>query len=286
MSFTHGGSTPPFRIFCLTQCDFMNCCAICTASSYTIKPLYEVMRISYKSTLYRDVLHAAIEREDYSCDAFFFPYGVAVFWGADKELGLQIIKNEITPFEQQPLIDPEKDAFTYSYGDAVKVFEDEITLPDEALLTKLALSHAIAQSVKISAFETSLQQSFQLTKKLPEDLAKYGKISLSRKEIRRKMGELFIARNSVNLNIDVLDTPEFFWEYPELDPLYHLMANYLDIRSRVEILNQRLNVLHGLFEMLGSELNHSHSNRLEWTIIWLILIEVVISLVVHVFHII
>ena len=62
-------------------------------------------------------------------------------------------------------------------------------------------------------------------------------------------------------------------------------ANYLDIRTRVEILNQRLNVIHDLFEMLGTELNHSHSNRLEWTIIWLILIEVIISLTVHVFHI-
>ena len=99
------------------------------------------------------------------------------------------------------------------------------------------------------------------------------------------MGELFITRNSINLNMDILDTPEFFWEYPELEPTYLLMANYLDVRTRVEILNQRLNVLRDLFEMLGSELNHSHSNRLEWTIILLILIEVIISLTVHVFHI-
>lgn len=263
----------------------MDCCAICTASSYTIKPLYEVMRITYKSALYRDVVHVTIEKDDLSCEAFFFSYGVTVFWGVDKEKGLQIIKDEIAPFEQQKSVDMETDIFTYGYGDAAKIFEDEITLPNQSILTKLAISQAIAQSVKLGAFETSLQKTFKLTTQIPEDLAKYGKISLSRKEIRRKMGELFIARNSVNLNMDVLDTPEFFWEYPELDPLYHLMANYLDIRTRVEILNQRLNVIHGLFEMLATELNHSHSNRLEWTIICLIIIEVIISLVVHVFHI-
>lgn len=198
---------------------------------------------------------------------------------------MQILKDEIAPFEQNPLKDPEKDTFSYIYGDSAKIFEDEIILPDESILTKLAISHAIAQSVKLSGFETSLQRTFQLTKQIPEDLAKYGEISLSRKEIRQKMGEIFIARNSVNLNMDVLDTPEFFWEYPELDPLYHLMANYLDIRTRVEIMNQRLNVMHDLFEMLATELNHSHSNRLEWTIIWLILIEVIISLWVHVFNV-
>lgn len=264
----------------------MDCCAFCTASSYAIKPLYEVMRVTYKTTLYRDVVHVAMEKHGLAFDVFFFSYGVTVFWGADRETGLKILKEEMTPFEQQKSNDIETDIFTFGYGDSIKIVEDEITLPNDSILTKLAISHGIAQSVKLGAFETSLQKTFQLTKLIPEDLAKYGKISLSRKEIRRKMGELFIARNSVNLNMDVLDTPEFFWEYPELEPLYLMMANYLDVRTRVEILNQRLNVIHGLFEMLATELNHSHSNRLEWAVIWLILIEVIISLVVHVFHII
>lgn len=263
----------------------MDCCALCTASSYTIKPLYEVMRISYKTTLYRDVVHVVIEKNNFLYDAFFFSYGVTVFWGANRETGLQLIKEEIVPFEQQKSLEIESDTFTFDYGDAMKIAEDEITLPNQSILTKLAISQGIAQSVRLGAFESSLQKTFQLTKQIPEDLATYGKISLSRKEIRRKMGELFIARNSVNLNMDVLDTPEFFWEYPELEPLYLMIANYLDIRTRVEILNQRLNVMHGLFEMLATELNHSHSNRLEWTIIWLIVIEVIISLVKDVFHI-
>lgn len=262
----------------------MDCSAICTAASYSIKPLYEVMRITYKTTLYRDVVYVDMQKDDFSCEAFFFPYGAAVFWGVDQEKGLRIINEEISSFEQQRSSELETDSFTYEYGDSIKIFEDEILLPDDTILTKLALSHAMAQSVKLAGFETSVQKTFQLTKQLPEDLAKFGKISLSRKAMRRKMGELFITRNSINLNKDVLDTPEFFWEYPELEPAYLLMANYLDIRTRVEILNQRLNVIHDLFEMLGTELNHSHSNRLEWIIIWLILIEVIISLTVHVFH--
>ncbi|HEV8051635.1 MAG TPA: RMD1 family protein, partial [Parachlamydiaceae bacterium] len=264
---------------------FMDCCAICTAASYNFKPLYEVMRVTYKATLYRDVVYLAMVKDNVPFDAFFFSYGVTVFWGIDKETGLKIINDEIAPFEYQKSTDLETDVFTYHYGDAIKIFEDVITLPDHDILTKLAISHGIAQSVKLGAFEFSLQKTFQMSKQLPEDLAKHGKISLSRKEIRRKMGELFIARNSVNLNMDVLDTPEFFWEYPELDPYYLSMAKYLDVRGRVDILNQRLNVIHDLFDMLGTELNHVHSNRLEWTIIWLIVIEVIISLVVHVFHI-
>jgi uncharacterized Rmd1/YagE family protein len=64
------------------------------------------------------------------------------------------------------------------------------------------------------------------------------------------------------------------------------MANYLDLESRVEVLNQRLGVIHELFEMLGNELNHQHSSRLEWTIIGLIVMEVILTLLRDVFRVI
>ncbi|MEI8365256.1 MAG: RMD1 family protein [Parachlamydiaceae bacterium] len=266
----------------------MDCCAFCTAQTYAIKPLYEVMRVTYKTALFKDVVHVIIDKNDHRtpCDVFFFPYGVAVFWGIDSTEGLKILKEEISAFEENRKADIETDIFTYIYGETAKIAEDEIILPNHDILTKLAISQGIAQSVKLSTFETSIQKTFQLTKKIPEDLAKFGSISLSRKAIRRKMGELFIERNSINLHMDILDTPEFFWEYPELEFLYIMTANYLDIRTRVEILNQRLGVIHGLFEMLGTELNHLHSSRLEMTIVCLIVIEVLISLFINVLHII
>ncbi|MEI8125360.1 MAG: RMD1 family protein [Parachlamydiaceae bacterium] len=266
----------------------MDCCAFCTAQAYAIKPLYEVMRVTYKTTLYRDVVHVVIDKNDNRppCDVFFFPYGVSVFWGLENTEGLKFLKEEAAAFEQNPKADIETDIFTYVHGETHKIADDEISLPNHDILTKLAISQGIAQSVKLGTFETSIQKTFKLTKQIPEDLAKYGKISLSRKEIRRKMGELFIERNSINLHMDILDTPEFFWEYPELEPLYIMTANYLDIRTRVEVLNQRLNVIHGLFEMLGTELNHLHSSRLELTIVCLIVIEVLISLLINVLHII
>ena len=60
-----------------------------------------------------------------------------------------------------------------------------------------------------------------------------------------------------------------------------MIANHLDLETRIEVLNQRLDIVHDLFEMLGNELNHQHSSKLEWIIIWLIVIEVVMSIVHH-----
>ncbi len=100
------------------------------------------------------------------------------------------------------------------------------------------------------------------------------------------MGELFIERNFITLHSEILDTPEFFWDYPELEPFYRKTAHYLDVGKRVEVLNKKLTVIHELFEILSDELNHQHSARLEWTIIILIVIEVILAFVTDIFHLI
>jgi len=257
----------------------MDLSAFSTSTAFNTKSLFEVMRVSYQAAIYKDVVHIVMKKEGIFCDAFFFPYGVAIFWGIAKDLGVKILREDIAVFAEAPIEELEIDELTFTYGDTAKIFEDEIILPNRDTVTMLAISHGIAQSVKLGTFETALKKSFHLTRSIPEDLARQGRISLSRREIRKKMGQLFIERNYINLHLEVLDTPDFFWEYPELEPLYMMTANYFDVRRRVEVLNQRLDVIHGLFEMLGTELNHSHSSRLEWTIILLIVIEVVLTVV-------
>lgn len=233
--------------------------------------------------MYRDVVHVEKPMEGRNADVFFFSYGVTVFWGMSRNESLLFL-HEIKAFEMQPLEDVETDEFTYVFGEGMKIVEDEISLPNVDTLTRFAISHGIAQSVKLGTFEITIQKTFNSMKSIPEDLAKRGTIPLSRKEIRTKMGALFIERTSINLHLDVLDTPEIFWEYPELEPYYKMISNYLDLQTRVEVLNQRLGIMHELFEMLGNELNHQHSSRLELVIIWLIVIEVVLILMKDVFH--
>jgi uncharacterized Rmd1/YagE family protein len=84
----------------------------------------------------------------------------------------------------------------------------------------------------------------------------------------------------------MLDTPEFFWDHPELEQFYRRTMHYLDVAKRVDILNKRLAVVHELFEILSNELKHQHSSRLEWAIILLISFEVVIAVLRDLFHLI
>ncbi len=236
--------------------------------------------------LFRDVIHIQIKEDrQIKGDIFYFSYGAVVCWSFSEEEEREIL-NALKEFEKEPIAKPELDEFTFSFSDNMKILEDEISLHNKSSLTKLAISHGLAQSVKLTTFEELIQKTIEHTKQLPINLAKKGKIPLSRKEISRKMGEIFIERNFINLHSEILDIPEFFWDYPELEPFYRRTAHYLDVNKRVEVLNKRLNVMHELYEILSSEINHQHTSRLETIIVLLILIEVTIALLRDLFHLI
>ncbi len=264
----------------------MRCTGYCTAASYDIQRLFQFLQVSGTSQLFRDVIHTH-PKDDQGTkrDVFYFPYGVVLFWGFSEEEERGFLSS-LKKFEREPLPKAEIDEFSFSYGDKMQIEQDEICLQKKDALTKLAISYAIGQSIKLTVFEEVVLRTIEHTKQIPKNLAIRGKISLSRRETSKKMGELFMERSYINLHTEILDTPEFFWEHSELEPFYRRIVHYLDVNKRVELLNRRLTLMHDLYEILSNELNHQHSSRLEITIIVLIVIEVVLALLRDLFHLI
>jgi uncharacterized Rmd1/YagE family protein len=259
----------------------MRCSVYCTSASYNIGALFEYLKPRYATTLYKDSLQIPYTQD--GGEVFFFSYGVMVFWGLSEEEEYQMI-DRVKSFEIEPLSAPIRDFYDFSYGEANRIQRDEIILSNKDTLTKLAVGYGLAQSAKLAVFEETIDKTIAKTKYLPRDLAIKGKIFLSRKEISQKIGELFIDRSSVNLHSEILDEPDFFWEYPEHHPLYRDTAKCLDMRTRIEVLNNRLAILGELLQILNDQLNHQHSSTLEWTIIWLIVIEVILAILKDIFH--
>ena len=264
----------------------MRCTGFCTAGGYELQRLFQFLQGSGTATQYRDVLHfQQKDSKGTKRDVFYFSYGAVIFWGFSEEEEKELL-GFLKKFEKEPLLNPEIDEFTFSYASKMEVKEDEIQLHKKDPLIKLAISYAIGQSVKLTVFEETVIKTIEESKQIPKALALKGKIPLSRKQTSKKMGELFLERNFVNLHTEILDTPEFFWDYAQLEPYYRRIALYLDISKRVELLNRRLNLMHELFEILGNELNHQKASRLEMTIIILIVIEVVIAVLRDILHLI
>lgn len=261
---------------------YLRCVSFCTAGSYDLLGLSSFYRKrGYFTRVSRDVLHVSNAKRP--GDIFFFNHGCIVCWGYKKSYEDKLIE-VVRDFSLNPLSRIESDHFYYHYGDETSIDTHErhkvdiITLGSDDDRIKLAFSYGLAQSIKLEAFEEAIQLAIKKNSYLPEEIASRGVISLSRRAIFKRIGEIFIARSSINLNIEYLDAPEFFWRNPNLEPFYIMTKKFLDIPSRVMALNQKLDVLQELLDILNSQVQHRHSSLLESIIILLIFVEIIISL--------
>ncbi|EKD70315.1 MAG: Sporulation protein RMD1 (Required for meiotic nuclear divisionprotein 1) [uncultured bacterium] len=261
---------------------FLRCTSFCTAATYDLLGLASFFKKKgYFTRLSKDVLHVAnLKRQG---DIFFFNYGCFVCWGFKKNFEDKLLEH-VREFSVHPLAAIETDHLYYRYGEETtldtheRLRLDVITLESEDVQIKLAFSYSLSQSIKLEAFEEAIKDAIKKNSYLPEEISSRGTISLSRRAIFKRMGEIFLARSSINLNIEYLDVPEFFWRNPNLEPFYIMMKKFLDIPSRVMALNQKLDVLQELLDILNTQIQHRHSSLLESIIIVLIVVEIVISL--------
>ncbi|KAA8496700.1 Sporulation protein RMD1 [Porphyridium purpureum] len=250
-------------------------------------------------------------------ELFIFEYGVMISWGfsegAEWQL-LDVMKNfEIGRLEQEvefdgydytyfvpptptPLVlESEQDA-TLAMGvvDEMNVaspsqsfriendaffFSATQTLA-ELLHCKLACTHAIAQSIKLSSFESAVEGIFKRVETYPVELAKTGTLRISDRQLLILSGELYTYSAYINLQTDVLDVvPDWFWDNSAYVPVFDRTQKYLDCKARVSVLNKRLSVVESMYALFRDERHISNNHRLEWIVIALIVVCIVLNLI-------
>lgn len=213
-------------------------------------------------------------------EVFLFEYGVVVIWGMTVQQEQRFLK-EIARFENEKLakddVQVENFNFYYTKEYQARIYNDFISLREKKnYMTKLAISHALAQSTKVSQWnaesssthtkpcmQTSLYEdlvdnTIDANKEIPSTIALTGRINLTRRQINMQIGELFILRINIHLQGSVLDAPELMWAEPQLDPVYQAVRSYLEMDQRVSLLTERLDVIADLLQVLKDQLTHTH----------------------------
>jgi uncharacterized Rmd1/YagE family protein len=66
----------------------------------------------------------------------------------------------------------------------------------------------------------------------------------------------------------MLDVPNFFWESePTLYPLYNAVREYLEIKPRIQVLNERCRVFLDLAEILSDSIADNRTSRTSLTLL-------------------
>jgi len=151
-------------------------------------------------------------------EMFIFSYGVVVFWNFTERQEKDILADltfssssahgsttaRILPLAVRPQLeeDFETEEFHFEYNPEIprpRVFNDMITLRSADHMIKLTMSHAIAQSTKLSFFEERMTETMSEAQYVPRRLALQGELGMTREEVVKMLGRLFLSRVDVNL---------------------------------------------------------------------------------------
>lgn len=260
--------------------------AHCFTRSTPVHRLLSFFSLEYEClSLNEEVLHISSPSHPEKQAFIFHVLGTVVFWSMEvyEESVILDRLGELSPVYESSRIQSDDHSFIIAEKDSsFRIHRDVLYIPShetDVLLYQLSCSYALAISVKLAVVEGEIESVVEQTKLVPTELSLNGRVSsMSRKEVSCMIGELFMHKASINLVYDMLDTPDFFWDLPDLERIYDLTRKYVVIDTRVQVLNLRLEVLNELLVILQSEKSESHGSTLEWIVIWLIVLEVALGL--------
>mmetsp|Transcript_18186 Transcript_18186/g.32596 ORF Transcript_18186/g.32596 Transcript_18186/m.32596 type:complete len:307 (+) Transcript_18186:84-1004(+) len=226
-----------------------------------------VVQLNGKTRLSQEVLMLKMSKDRY---AYLFDFGVAVFWGATHDFCNKVVQMLCT-FTSKRLVQVEIESFTFKVVETFNIAHDLISMATNDNEEKLAVSYAVAQSLQLSCFEDTVSTFSDKSERIQIDLAEKGEFSIGHKESTQEIAKLLDFKIQVNLQSNLLDTPDLLWDDDRAQGIYSKVKNYLDVIKRVSILNQRLEVMSELLWFFNSAHRARRLYNLDLTIMLLVL---------------
>lgn len=254
--------------------------AIQVAESFNIKKFRSEFRNENHSGSTTEVFYVFEQTNRY---LYVFDYGIVVFGNYDaiaKSEFLNFIKNYSTNLINLDLTDNYQINIDSTYVKPV-VKSNSVTIWQNDPSTLRIVMLNLGQSVALDYYESLTNDIITSSKHYIVELEKFGKISISKRDLLKYIGKVLNIKNSIVDNLYILDDPNLVWDNDDLDVLNRLLKANFDINMRFKDLDYRLQIVENNLKLFTDVLNVRESSRLEWTIIILILIEIVIVIVLQ-----
>ncbi|KAG2216704.1 hypothetical protein INT45_001197 [Circinella minor] len=239
------------------------CKAYCTAESYDFSALKEYVTTSPKDSEgsssandeSHDMMHVDIPQGG---EAYVFANGTCVTWAAqDNEA---FINETLGPVCVKPIgqVTTETTHFAYDQDEPTGLRGGLILLnPDSSpQLAKAAFSYGLARSVKLASLEDMFDRYLERAQTL----------RASRRDLQDASSDLaeFHQQMMGNARDGFLDTPELHWSRSELEGYYTSVSQAFDVRSRIAILNKKVEHADAQISALRQNLIEKSSYNLQW----------------------
>lgn len=207
-------------------------------------------------------------------------FGVVIFWNIAEKFKQQLLK-EISPYvkSKKP---------TYFYQEKTKVLAgmgtervlfNRIYL-DEISVEKIKIiSFVLSQSVALNRYEEEIETNLVGLEAIMSKLKTEGRVFPKEKELLKRIGDIFLVKQTAVTHLSLFDKPDDVWESPELEKLYNRLNTELELQDRFDVLDEKMDFLSENTRMLMDFISQKRGNFLEVVVIWLIVVEIILFVV-------
>lgn len=170
-----------------------------------------------------------------------------------------------------------------SEGEDKALADGRLGIKDFSEARLLVVADALAKSVALARDERRVNAVFDTVEPFAVELASKGRPPWKRRAMLELIGQTLLVRHRVSGRVAVEDKPDVLWDRPELERLYARLEDEYELEARGRTLTAKLDVIGETARALTELIDTERSLRLEWTIILLIMAEIVLTLVEMVF---
>ncbi|PLX71712.1 MAG: hypothetical protein C0602_00495 [Denitrovibrio sp.] len=207
-----------------------------------------------------------------------FRFGVVVTIGINDKERSDIL-SEITPFMDSPLSSQLSENIHITIGGKEDIIDNEqIRLKSLSREHVLVMADIMAKSVMLDRYETAMSEVFTEIEPLARQLMKGRSQKIKSKELTHRIGATLLIQQIMVGRVEVHEKPETLWDHPELEKFFHKLEDEFEIAERNSALQKKLELITNTAETQLELINRTHSLRVEWYIVILIVVEIVLTL--------
>ncbi len=206
---------------------------------------------------------------------YLFAFGVVIFAGMTELEKNELLKNIKNYTDKQ---------VTSTYKDHINVEvngKEPLTVNYHSVIIEKLTNDSlriiminIGQSVALDFYETLSFEIHNNTKRFAEQLERKGDLPISKKNLIRFIGRTLNVKHNIIDNLYIFHAPDIVWKNEFLETLDNKLKNLLDLKTRYRDVDYRLKIVQENLTLFTDLLQNRESNRMEYIITVLILIEV------------
>jgi uncharacterized Rmd1/YagE family protein len=210
--------------------------------------------------------------------AVLFRYGAVVLFGLDAA-GEAAFLAALRPAVSEPAAAPETEAIEIALapGAEERVADGRLSLQAFDVERLQVVADALAKSVVLEHYETTVAAVFDEVEPLAEHLRERGRSRIHGRELLRHIGRTLDIQQRMVGRVGIEEKPEALWERSDLERLHQRLVEEYELRERHSALERKLDLIARTANTLLTLQYNRRTLRVEWYIVALIVVEILIT---------